>query len=147
MQGSSWQRQMTERFLHPAPVFLEAFCHTPEMQRLREVGMNCGCEYTAFPRFRSLRPYSRYEHSLGVARIVWDFTGDPAATLAGLFHDIASPPFSHSVDFLFGDALRQEFTERGTGKILRASRQIPALLADLGLRVEDVEDYHRYPIG
>ena len=36
------------------PAWLGEFCAVPEMQRLRGVGMNCGCEYTSFPRFRGL---------------------------------------------------------------------------------------------
>ena len=75
------------------PAFLTPFLETPELRRLREVGMNCGCEYTAFPRFRNLPAYSRFSHSLGAALIVWHFTGDRAQTLAALFHDIATPAF------------------------------------------------------
>ena len=69
------------------PAFLNAALQTPPMQRLRQVGMNCGCEYTSFPRFDRCMSYSRFDHSLGVATIVWHFTKDPAQTLAGLFHD------------------------------------------------------------
>ena len=133
---------------HPEiPDFLAPFFETPELQRLRDVGMNCGCEYTRFPRFRHLPPYSRYRHSVGAALITWHFTRKTAPTLAALFHDVASPAFSHSVDFLRGDYLRQEATEAGTEEILRRSAVIPQLLERLGLTVDDVKDYHRYPIA
>ena len=36
------------------PEFLKALCDTPPMLRLKKVGMNCGCEYTAFPRFAGI---------------------------------------------------------------------------------------------
>lgn len=134
-------------FRREAPPWLEDFCRTPEMQRLKDVGMNCGCEYTAFPRFRGLEPYSRYRHSVGTARIVWDFTGDAAQTIAALFHDIATPAFAHSVDFLRGDHLRQEATEEGTAKTIRNSREIMDLLGRMGLSADEVLDYHRYPIA
>lgn len=52
------------------------------MARLRQVGMNCGCEYTDFPRFRHLAPYSRFRHSVGVGLIVWHFTHDAAQAAA-----------------------------------------------------------------
>lgn len=129
------------------PAFLPPFLETPELRRLRGVGMNCGCEYTAFPRFRGLPAYSRYTHSLGAALIVWHFTGDTAQTLAALFHDIATPVFAHSIDFLRGDYLRQEATESGTAEILRASPAITRLLRELDIPVEAVEDYHRYPVA
>ena len=79
-------------FYGERPAFLRELALTPAMQRLADVGMNCGCEYTRFKRFRRLRPYSRLEHSLGAARIVWHFTGDRIQSAATLFHDIAAPP-------------------------------------------------------
>ena len=129
------------------PAFLKELSQTPELQRLRGVGMNCGCEYTRFPRFRRLKGYSRYDHSLGTARIVWHFTGDPAQSAAALFHDIATPTFAHSVDFLRGDALRQEATEEGTERIIRSSPTIGEILHRYDIPTEAVVDYHRYPIA
>jgi len=129
------------------PAFLEDYLELPELRRLRDVGMNCGCEYTSLTRFKGLKPYSRYDHSLGVALIVWHFTGDKAQTLAGLLHDVATPVFAHVVDFMYGDYLRQETTEAGTkGTIVRSSRLLELLTRD-GLTVKRVCDYHRYPIA
>lgn len=133
---------------HPEiPEFLQAFADTPPMQRLKAVGMNCGCEYTNFPRFAEIGPYSRYEHSLGVALIVWHFTQDPAQAVAGLFHDVTTPVFAHVVDFLNGDHLHQESTEAGVAACLEGSREIMTLLEKYNLTVEQVCDYHRYPIA
>lgn len=130
-----------------APEALERFCRTEEMRRLRQIGMNCGCEYTSFPLFRALRSYSRFRHSVSAARIVWDFTADLEQTAATLFHDIATPTFAHSVDFMKGDHLRQEATEAGTERMIRNSPEIAALLEEYGLSVDGVMDYHRYPIA
>lgn len=130
-----------------APAFLLRLAETPPMQRLRRVGMNCGCEYTSFPRFRGIARYTRYEHSLGAALIVWRFTADAAQSASALLHDIATPPFAHAVDFLRGDYLDQTATEEGTAQIIRQSAEIGAILSELGLTAEDVEDYHRYPIA
>ncbi len=133
---------------HPEiPAFLQNAADTPPMQRLRAVGMNCGCEYTAFPRFDRCTRYSRYDHSLGVGLIVWHFTQSPAQALAGLFHDIATPAFSHVVDFLRGDHLTQESTEEGTTELIDGSPEIQSVLRSLGLATSDVCDYHRYPVA
>ena len=129
------------------PEVLAPFCETAPMLRLRQIGMHCGCEYTSFPRFRRLRPYSRFDHSMGVGLIVWHFTGDPAQAVAGALHDIATPVFAHVVDFLRGDHLRQEATEERTADIIAQSTDIQAVLTSLGLRTADVADYHRYPIA
>ena len=129
------------------PEEIMAFAETQPMLRLQNVGMNCGCEYTACPIYRGAQPYSRYLHSLGAAAIVWHFTKDTAQSLSALFHDIATPVFAHVVDFLNGDHLRQESTEAPTHEILAKDAAIQTLLAELRLTTADVDDYHRYPIA
>ena len=129
------------------PDWLAPFCETAPMQRLQKVGMHCGCEYTACPIYAGKAPYTRYLHSLGAAAIVWHFTENAAQSLSALFHDIATPAFAHVVDFLNEDHLKQESTEAPTHEILTGDAQIQALLRPLGLRTQDVDDYHRYPIA
>ena len=133
---------------HPdVPVFLQEFIDLPLIKRLQNVGMNCGCEYTAFPRFQILFPYSRRDHSIGVALIIWHFTNDPVQTVAGLLHDIATPVFSHVVDFLRGDYLLQESTEASTKEIIDTSDELQRLLKQYSMSSDDVSNYHRYPIA
>lgn len=133
---------------HPViPDFVAVAASSPEMARLRAVGMNCGCEYTRLHSSMPLCPYSRFDHSLGVSLIVWHFTQDPGQTLAALFHDISTPVFAHVIDFLNGDYMRQESTEAGTREIIARSESIQSVLSDLHLVTEDVCDYHRYPIA
>ena len=130
------------------PQQLLTMAETPAMQRLKHVGMHCGCEYTAYPIYRdALAPYSRYTHSLGTAAIVWHFTHDLKQAVAGLLHDIATPAFAHVVDFLNGDHLRQESTESRTRAMIASSPELMALLDKGGLTIDDVDDYHRYPIA
>lgn len=129
------------------PAHLRELLRTDAMQRLEDVGMNCGCEYTSFPRFQGLAPYSRLEHSLGVGLIVWHFTGSIAQSSAGMLHDIATPVFAHVIDFLRGDHVRQESTEDGTRQRIEEDGQIQQILAEFGLSTDDVCDYHRYPIA
>lgn len=129
----------------PIPEFMSTAAWTPTLQRLKGVGMHCGCQYTDFPVFRHLAPYSRFDHSLAVARILWDFTGDPVQTLAGLLHDAATPAFSHVVDFLNGDHMTQESTEEGLGNIIKKDA---ALMAALGrIDPELVTNCGRYPLA
>lgn len=129
------------------PEFIAELCESAPMRRLKNVGMNCGCEYTSFPRFTVCDPYSRYEHSVGVGLIVWNFTGDVKQSIAGLLHDIATPVFAHVIDFLRGDHLTQESTEDGTREIIEASGEIQRVLKRFSLTTDDVCDYHLYPIA
>lgn len=132
---------------HSVPPFLRELSEAPAMKRLGSVGMNCGCEYTALPRFRSCAPYSRLEHCLGVALIIWHFTESPCEAISGLFHDISTPAFSHVVDFLQHDHLRQESTEEPTRRFIADSPEIQGVLSRLSLTTDDVCDYHRFPIA
>ena len=129
------------------PDFLRDAAETDALRRLLDVGMNCGCEYTNFPRFCDLAQYSRFDHSLGVALIVWQHTHDKKQAMAGLLHDVATPVFAHVVDFLKGDYLTQEATEAGTEATIRASRSLCAVLDKHGLTVDEVKDYHIYPVA
>lgn len=130
------------------PQQLLTMAETPVMQRLKHVGMHCGCEYTAYPIYRkATAPYSRYTHSLGTAAIVWHFTHDLKQAVAAMLHDIATPAFAHVVDFLNGDHLRQESTESRTRAMIASSPELMALLDKSGLTIDDVDDYHRYPIA
>lgn len=147
LTGSSLVSALLPVYHREIPPVLAVLAQTPPLLRLREVGMNCGCEYTRFPRFRKIGPYSRYDHSLGVGLIVWHFTGDAAQAAAGLLHDAATPVFAHVVDFLYGDHLHQTTTEARTEELIRRSPELLAALSALDLTVEQVADHHRYPIA
>ena len=129
------------------PVFLREAAETPAMQRLTGVGMNCGCEYTSFPLFRGWQTYTRFDHSMGAALITWHFTRDPHQAMAALLHDIATPVFSHVVDFLRGDHEKQESTESGTEALILGSRELLAVFEKYGIDPQRVTDYHIYPIA
>lgn len=138
---------LLEIYHHEIPDFLREAAQTPVMQRLKGVGMNCGCEYTAFPLFSHWQSYSRFDHCLGTGLITWHFTGDPHQAMAALLHDVATPVFSHVVDFLRGDYLTQESTEDGTKEMILESRQLMEVCKKYAITPELITDYHRYPIA
>jgi HD superfamily phosphohydrolase len=80
----------------------------PVVLRLREVRMpNVG--FVTFPSFASV---TRFEHSVGVSHLAWwwarrndlDEESGEALAIAGLYHDAATPAFSH----LFEEFLRRD---------------------------------------
>lgn len=127
------------------PEFIKKYLEVPALKRLGGVGLLCGTDWT--PLYKNRLYYSRLDHSVGVALIVWHFTHDKAQTIAGLLHDISTTVFSHVSDFRKGDALTQTFTEGPTASIIRGDSQLQALLAADGLTNEQVEDYHIYPVA
>lgn len=129
------------------PQKIDRFLKTKSMQRIRIVDMNCGMQYSSFPQFVSISPYSRYTHSIGVASIVYAFTRDFRQCLSGLFHDISTPVFSHVVDFMAGDYEHQEYTEKSTTLFLEQDEELMEGLHACSISLEDVADYHRYSIA
>lgn len=127
------------------PEFLLDYINTPEMQRIGKIGCAWGTDYTNV--FHHKFFYSNLEHSVGCALIVWNFTRDKKQTLAALFHDIAVPVFKHCIDFMNGDHEKQESTEELTTQIIENSDSIMQLLKKEGIKVQEVDDYHKYPIA
>lgn len=127
------------------PEFLNKYLELPLLQRLKGIGLLCGTDWTTLYKNRFY--YSRYDHSVGVALIIWHFTRDKKQTIAGLLHDVSTPVFSHVSDFRKGDALTQTATEAPNEGLIRSDKGLLQLLKQDGLTVEQIEDYHKYPIA
>ncbi len=127
------------------PEWLLEYINTPEILRLDGVGMSNGTLYTKV--YNDKYYYSSLTHSIAVALILWHFTHDKKQTLSGLFHDIATPTFKHCIDFLNGDSEHQESTEERTEQILLNSKEIMYLLERDNIKIEEVSNYHIYPIA
>ena len=127
------------------PEWLLEYIDTPEMERLGNISLSCGMDYSGC--FKIHHWYSNLDHSVGVALIIWHFTHDKKQTLAGLFHDISSPAFRHCIDFMNGDSETQESTEEGIIDFIRNSKKIMSLLERDGIKLEEVYDYKIYPIA
>lgn len=127
------------------PEWLNDYIETKELLKQRYISVTCGKIYSNL--FEIDFFFSSLDHSVAVALIVWHFTHDKKQTLSGLFHDIATPAFKHCVDFLNGDYMTQESTEDLTSKIISNSKEIMDLLKRDNIKLEEVEDYHIYPVA
>ena len=127
------------------PNFLKKYIELPIMQRLSGIGLLCGTDWTSLYKNRFF--YSRLDHSVGVALIIWNFTKDKTQTIAGLLHDVSTTVFSHVSDFRKGDALTQTSTEEPTTKMILSDSALCKLLESDGIEPKDVVDYHIYPIA
>lgn len=127
------------------PNFLKKYIELPIIQRLSGIGLLCGTDWTSLYKNRFF--YSRLDHSVGVALIIWNFTKDKTQTIAGLLHDVSTTVFSHVSDFRKGDALTQTSTEEPTTKMILSDSALCKLLKSDGIEPKDVVDYHIYPIA
>ena len=126
------------------PAFLKEYINTKEMLKQDGISVTCGTIYSKM--YNSIW-YSSLDHSIAVALIVWHFTHDKKQTLSGLLHDIATPAFKHSIDFMNGDYENQESTEELTTKIISNSKEIMTLLERDKIKIEEIDNYHIYPIA
>lgn len=125
------------------PDFLYDYINTDRMLKQDNISVSCGTYYSNM--FDNLW-YSSLDHSIGVALITWNFTHDKKQTLAGLFHDISTPVFKHSIDFMNGDSETQESTEDLTKDMILNSKEIMDLLKRDNIDIDEVCDYHIYSI-
>ena len=127
------------------PEWLNEYINTPAMLKQQYISITCGTIYTDL--FESSYFFSSLDHGVAVALVIWHFTHDKKQTLSGLFHDIATPVFKHCIDFLNGDYMQQESTEELTTKIIAESKEIMELLKRDNISLDEVDDYHKYPIA
>lgn len=128
------------------PDFLIKYLQTPSLLRLKKVGYFCGMDYASKDIYDFSEYISRYDHSLTVSLLVYKLTKDKTATLAGLFHDIATPCFSHVIDYMNKDYENQESTEEYTECILRRDKYLQKCLEEDNIAIDDIIDFKRYTI-
>lgn len=128
------------------PDFLNKYLETPCLVRLKKIGYFCGMDYASKDIYRFKEYITRYDHSLTVALLTWKCTKSKEATLAGLFHDVATPCFSHVIDYMNKDYQNQESTEQYTEKILRNDSYLAKCLKEDDIQIEDITDFKKYSI-
>lgn len=138
---------LTNIYNNQIPEYLKPYLKIESMKRLKGVSMNCGVNYTSLPLFQNISFYSRYEHSLNVALILEHFTHDHKIVLSGLFHDISTPSFSHTIDFLNHDYVNQESYEDKNVSFIMQDSLIMTQLNKAKITLDDVKDYQIYPLA
>lgn len=128
------------------PSFLKKYLNAPSLLRLKNVGYFCGMDYASKDIYDFPERISRYDHSISCALITWMLTSDKYATLAGLFHDISTPCFSHVIDYMNKDYVNQESTEEKTEEIIKNDKYLGECLLLDGICVGDIIDFKRYSI-
>ena len=128
------------------PKFLVKYLDTPCLKRLKKIGYFCGMDYASKNIYDFKEYITRYDHSLTVALLTWKCTHDKESTLAGLFHDISTPCFSHVIDYMNKDYENQESTEQYTEDILKNDKYLIECLKQDNINVEDIINFKKYSI-
>lgn len=128
------------------PKFLIKYLKTPSLLRLKDISYFCGMDYASKDIYNFSEFISRYDHSLTVSLIVYKLTKDKKATLAGLFHDIATPCFSHVIDYMNQDYEKQESTEEYTEHILKNDKYLNECLEKDNIDINDIINFKKYSV-
>jgi len=128
------------------PEFLNKYLEVPSLIRLKKIGYFCGMDYASKDIYNFTEYISRFDHSLTVALLVYKLTKDKTATLAGLFHDIASPCFSHVIDYMNKDYENQESTEKYTEEILKKDMLLNKYLKEDKIDINNIINFKKYTI-
>ena len=128
------------------PSFLTKYLYCPSLLRLKQVGYFCGMDYASKNIYDFKEYISRYDHSLTVALLTYKLTKNKIMTLSGLFHDIATPCFSHVIDYMNEDYLEQESTEEYTAYIMEKDIYLNKCLKEDNINILDIVNFKKYSI-
>jgi len=128
------------------PEFLYKYLECPTLIRLKKVGYFCGMDYASKEIYNFSEYISRFDHSLSVALLTYKLSQDKVATLAGLFHDIATPCFSHVIDYMNEDYETQESTEEYTEHILKKDDYLKECLKQDNIDISDIINFKKHSI-
>ncbi len=126
------------------PNFIDKYLQTKTLERLKYVSQFCGCDYTKL--YSPLFFYSRFYHSLVVAHMTWHFTHDKKATIAALLHDIGTPCFAHTIDYVLGDYENQESSEKDIISLMKKDYELVTYLKEDHIDFSDLSHLSFYPI-
>ena len=128
------------------PSFLEKYLEAPSLIRLKNIGYFCGMDYASKDIYNFSEYITRFDHSLSVALLTYKLTLNKEMTLAGLFHDIATPCFSHVIDYMNEDYENQESTEEFTEEIVRNDTYLNNCLEKDNIDINNIVNFKQYPI-
>ena len=144
--GKILSKYMEMLGINEMPSVLEKYLSVPSLVRLKKVGYFCGMDYASKNVYDFSELVSRYDHSLTVALMTWKLTKDLKATLAGLFHDISTPCFSHVIDYMNKDYEKQESTEEKTEEVIMNDIYLLDCLKEDNINVLDIVDFKKYSV-
>ena len=122
------------------------YLKVPSLCRLKQISYFCYVDYGSKEVFDFKEPITRFDHSVTTALLTQKFASSKVEVLAALFHDIATPCFSHVIDFLNEDYTEQESTEAYTDEILKQDRYLLECLKEDKVDVEDLIHFKQFSL-
>ncbi len=121
------------------PVLIELINSKP-IQRLKEIN-----QYGLPDTYYHKKNFSRYEHSIGVLILLRRFGANLKEQIAGLLHDISHTAFSHVVDWVIGDSIKEDFQDKNHLSVMENS-EIPALLEKYKINFKEISELEYFSL-
>ena len=128
------------------PIFIKKYLDVPSLTRLKNIGYFCCMDYASKNIYNFKEYITRFDHSLSTALLTFKLTKNKIETLAALFHDIATPCFSHVIDYMNKDYENQESTEEYTSEIIKQDKKLQEYLKEDDINIEDIINFKKYSI-
>lgn len=128
------------------PKFLIKYLDVPSLIRLKDIDYFCGMNYASKNIYNFKEKITRYDHSLTTSLLIYKLTKDKKLTIAGLFHDISTPCFSHVIDYMNKDYEKEESTEEYTLEILKNDKLLLEYLKQDNISLEEISNYKNLSI-
>jgi hypothetical protein len=122
-----------------APVLRELVT-TPSFERLQRIA-----QFGIPDRYYHLKNFSRYEHSLGVMILLAKLGASEAEQVAGLLHDVSHTAFSHVIDWVMGDSLKEDYQDKHHESVV-VNSEIADILRKYGYDPQGIANFERFPL-
>ncbi len=122
-----------------SPVLIELI-KSPSVQRLKGIS-----QFGLPDKYYHLHGYSRFEHSIGVMRLLQILGAGVEEQVAGLLHDVSHAAFSHVVDWVVGSNTTEDWQDANLARYI-AQSELPAILEKHGFDPVRISDHRFFPI-
>lgn len=122
-----------------SPLILQLINSAP-LQRLKKIS-----QLGPPDKYYHLKNYSRFEHSIGVMRLLQLLGASEEEQIAGLLHDVSHTAFSHVIDWVVGSGEVEDFQDNQHGEIINKS-EISIILKQHGYRPEFFFHYKHFSL-
>ncbi len=113
---------------------LEELVKSKPLQRLKKVQ-----QYGIPPEFYTFPGFSRYDHSIGVMLLLKKLNASVEEQATGLLHDVSHTAFSHVVDWVLNNRLKEDYHDSIQKDVVMTSG-IGDILVEFGLKVDRITD-------
>ena len=121
--------------------------NTVDLERLKKISYYCGMYNGPKDIYDFSEYYSRFDHSLNTALMYNHFKDDQNGLVATLLHDLSTPVFSHVVDIMENDSIKQEYTEEFNKIFISSAKDILIILEKYGIDYIKTLDPKKYSIS